>query len=189
MGEIREPPAALLILAAISRHPDALDWAGQQATAAWGPIAMASDRFDFVETDYYDETMGGGLQKAFFAFGSAFDPATLAEVKLQTGTWEAAYTKECRWAESRPLNLDPGYLTAAKLVLASTKNHSHRLYLSRGIYAEVTLHYHDRRWQPREWTYPDYQTPEAHAWFMEVRDRLRGQHKTLEELSDGGPRA
>jgi hypothetical protein len=76
--------------------------------------------------------------------------------------------------EPRPLNLDPGYLTPAKLVLASTKDHAHRIYLSRGIYAEVTLFYKDRHWQPREWTFPDYRRADYQEFFSQCRAYLRG---------------
>ena len=100
-----------------------------------------SDAFDFTETDYYTATMGTGLKKQFVAFERLIDPAALADIKRQTNAWEAEYAALGRHAEPRPLNLDPGYITPAKLVLASTKDHAHRLYLRDGIYAEVTLAY------------------------------------------------
>ena len=67
------------------------------------------------------------------------------------------------------MNIDPGYLTQAKLVLASTKDHAHRIYLDRGIFAEVTLFYKDRHWQHRDWTFPDYRRADYHAFFDECR--------------------
>ena len=90
---------------------------------------------------------------------------------------EAAYAKLQRHPEPRPLNLDPGYLTSAKLVLASTKDHAHRIYLSRGIYAEVTLHYQDRGWQHHEWTFPDYRRADYQEFFTHARDHLRRQER------------
>jgi hypothetical protein len=71
------------------------------------------------------------------------------------------------------LNLDPGYITQAKLVLASTKDHAHRIYLADGIFAEVTLSYKHRRWQPHEWTFPDYRRDDYQAFFTQCRDYLR----------------
>lgn len=173
MGEIGAPAPVMLLLAAFSRHAAALDWAQRRAAEAWGPIALASPRFSFEETSYYEPTMGPGLQKCFWAFEQLIDPGTLAAIKIQTNAWELEYAKESGQGEPRPLNLDPGYLTPAKLVLASTKDHAHRLYLSDGIYAEVTLFYKDRRWQHRDWTFPDYRRTDYQQFFADCRRALR----------------
>ncbi len=173
MGEIHEPRRVLLLVAAFSRHEEALAWAREQAIEAWGPVALASELFDFVETDYYEPTMGSGLKKVFWVFERLADPGDLAEIKRQTNAWEASYTQASDREETRPLNLDPGYLTEAKLVLASTKDHAHRMYLARGIFAEVTLHYQSRRWQTSDWTFPDYQRDDYQRFFTECREYLR----------------
>jgi hypothetical protein len=173
MGEINEPAEVLLVLAAFSRHAAALDWARQRAVGAWGPAALASQRFSFLETDYYEPSMGRGIEKCFWAFERLVDPADLAAIKRTTNDWEAEYAKEAGHVEPRPLNLDPGYLTPAKLVLASTKDHAHRVYLSGGIFAEVTLFYKDRRWQERDWTFPDYRRGDYQQFFDQCREYLR----------------
>jgi hypothetical protein len=173
MGEISGAPPVLLVLAAFSRHGAALDWAQRRAEAAWGPAALASPRFLFEETRYYEPTMGSGLQKCFWAFETLVDPAALPSLKRETNAWELEYANQGGHAEPRPLNLDPGYLTPAKLVLASTKDHAHRLYLSDGIYAEVTLFYKDRHWQHRDWTFPDYRRADYQQFFADCRDWLR----------------
>jgi hypothetical protein len=93
-------------------------------------------------------------------------------VKLQTNDWEAEYARQGRHDDPRPLNLDPGYLTPAKLVLASTKDHAHRIYLARGIYAEVTLSFKDRQWRAHPWTFPDYRRADYQQFFSECRQRV-----------------
>jgi hypothetical protein len=163
----------LLILAAFSRYPAALDWARQTAEDAWGAIALESERFEHRETNYYEATMGPELLKQFFAFESRVDPAKLVTCKETSNQWEIDYQQLGRHPEPRPLNLDPGYLTEAKLVLASTKDRDHRIYLDRGIFAEVTLHFQRGQWQSRPWTYPDYQRADYHAFFSRCRDHLR----------------
>ena len=70
---------------------------------------------------------------------------------------------------SRIINIDPGYLDLSKLILASTKDYKHRIYLTKGIYAEVTLFYQDKTFCPWEWTYPDYKTGE----YIEIFNRIR----------------
>jgi hypothetical protein len=175
MGSVSQPSPVLLILAAFSRHGAALDWAKAQAEAAWSPVALESERFQFDATNYYEASMGPGILKLFYAFERLIDPANLAELKLQTNAWESDYAGLERHADERPLNLDPGYLTPAKLVLASTKDHAHRIYLSRGIYAEVTLFYKHRQWQAREWTFPDYQRADYQQFFGKCREYLRSR--------------
>ena len=91
MGSISSPSPVLLILAAFSRHGAALDWARQQAEAAWGPVALESERFRFDATDYYEASMGPGISKVFYAFERLIDPAELVSLKLQTNAWEADY--------------------------------------------------------------------------------------------------
>jgi hypothetical protein len=173
MGQPLSHPPVMLLLAAFSRYDAAINWARQRAIEAWGPIARESPRFDFVETEYYSPTMGGNLGKVFFAFQQPMDPSHLAEIKLETNGWEEAYAAMSDHPEPRPLNLDPGYLTLAKLVLASTKDYAHRIYLSRGIYAEITLQFKHRGWLPHEYTFPDYRRPDYHRFFCECRDMIR----------------
>jgi hypothetical protein len=136
-------------------------------------VALASERFDFVETDYYQATMGDGLKKQFWAFERLVDPGDLPERKRTTNEWETLYAESHRGEEPRPLNLDPGYITLGKLVLASTKDHCHRLYLGDGIYGEATLHYRDRAWRSSDWTYPDYRREDFQAFFSRCRQWLK----------------
>jgi hypothetical protein len=128
--------------------------------------------------------MGSDLKKVFWAFQRPFDPAELADIKRQTNAWEIEFAAAARdnrilgedelpIAESRPLNLDPGYLTAAKLVLASTKDHTHRIYLHDGIFAEVTLFYRHGQWEHHEWTFPDYRRTDYQAFFTLLRNALK----------------
>jgi hypothetical protein len=174
MGQPSHYPPVLLLLAAFSRHGEALDWARQKAVETWGAIEQESPRFDFAETGYYDATMGPGLKKTFFVFQRPFDPAELVDIKIATNGWEEEYAAAADHAEPRPLNLDPGYITLAKLVLASTKDYAHRIYLSRGIYAEITLQYRHHRWEHHQYTFPDYRRADYQAFFEQCREAVRG---------------
>ena len=173
MGEIQPTRPALLLFSAFSRYPAALEWAVQRAVKNYGAIGLQSEKFSFTETDYYDESMGVDLLKMFFVFDRPFDLGTLPTIKNETNRWEQEYREQAGHAEARPLNLDPGYISESKLVLASTKDHSHRIYLNDGIYAEITLHFHHKSWQPLPWTYPDYRRTDFQEFFARCRSHLR----------------
>ncbi|MGD0516972.1 MAG: DUF4416 family protein [Thermoguttaceae bacterium] len=172
MGQPTSHSPALLLLAAFSRYEEALHWTKQRAEALWGPIELESPAFEFSETEYYTSTMGPGLKKVFFAFKQPFDPADLVDVKLLTNAWEDEYTALAAHPEHRPLNLDPGYITLGKLILASTKDFAHRIYLNRGIYAEVTLYYKHNRWQHHDCTFADYRRDDYQRFFTLCRETL-----------------
>ncbi len=178
MANISKPSPVQLLLAVFSRHGNVLAWAERRAVAELGPVMLKSDPFDHTETDYYQATMGEGLKKQFLAFEKLIDPGELPAIKRATNDWERQCAQELSHSEPRPLNLDPGYLTLAKLVLASTKDHAHRIYLAEGIYGEVTLNYRGGQWQKSDWTYPDYQRKDYHEFFSRCRKALRNQvHK------------
>jgi hypothetical protein len=178
MGQPSFPSQALLITAAFSRYDEALDWAKKRLEAEWGAIALESPAFDFVETDYYQPTMGPGIKKIFWAFEKPFDSAELVEIKLAANRFEEEFAAQAHLSEPRPLNIDPGYLTLGKLVLASTKDFTHRIYLKRGIFAEVTLFYKHRRWQHHDCTFADYRRADYQQFFSRCREML---HRRLKD--------
>jgi len=173
MGLINNPKPALLIIAVCSRYDEALAWAERQAIKQFGPLHEKSPAFAFTETDYYEASMGTELKKQFFTFQDRLDPGSLPEIKRMTNDWEHQYVADSQHDEPRPLNLDPGYLTLAKLVLASTKDHAHRIYLRDGIYAEVTLNFRSGGWKFFDWTFPDYRRSDYQEFFSCCRKNLR----------------
>ena len=173
MGSISPPKPVLLLVAVSSRYEGALDWAREKIAAEFGPAGATSPAFDFTETDYYATTMGSDLLKQFVVPAAAIDPGRLPAIKRLTNQWEADYIAATDHPEPRPLNLDPGYLTMAKLVLASTKDHAHRLYLGEGIYGEITLSFRAKAWHPAPWTYPDYRRSDFQQFFTASRELLR----------------
>ncbi|HTY45607.1 MAG TPA: DUF4416 family protein [Patescibacteria group bacterium] len=140
----------------------------------FGRIDLQSSILPFIHTDYYEKEFGTGLKRAFVSFARLIPAEELSRIKVKTNQIERKF---CR-AESRRINIDPGYLDLGKLVLASTKDHGHRIYLGRGIYAEVTLFFQDKTFQPWPWTYPDYKTAGYIAVLNQMRACYAGQIKT-----------
>ncbi len=174
MGQIKQPSPVLLFIAAFAPDDKTLDWAKQRAETAFGPIALESEPFRFDRfTDYYAKSMGAALVKRLWGFRNTIDPASLPDVKRTTNDWEAEYARLVNTEVERPLNLDPGYVDLGKLILASTKDHAHRIYLRDGIFAETTLMYTLKHWKALPWTYPDYQSPEYHEFLNRCRELLK----------------
>ncbi len=172
MGQICSPKPVLPLIAVFSIYPEAIQWAQQQIASTWGELGLISEPFEFDNTNYYDSTMGAGLKKQFITLKHTMDPVQLIDWKIQSNDWEAQYAQLANKPESRPLNIDPGYLDLGKLVLASSKDFAHRLYLGKGIYAEITLNYRHKVWEPLHWTFPDYQRADYQAFFSTAREYL-----------------
>lgn len=179
MGEIVKHKPVLLIAAVTSRYLEALDWTMEKTSEAWGEVTLRSPVFNFTETSFYTESMGTDLKKQFIAFERLLQPSDLAPKKHQSNKWEEEYSEVAQADEVRPLNIDPGYISEAKLVLATTKDRDHRIYLSDGIFAEVTLHYRAKQWTSSRWTYPDYQREDFQEFFTKCRNLLRERIKKL----------
>lgn len=120
---------------------------------------------------HYREELGPSIKRRFIFFKDLFDTGTLADIKIKTNEIEGAFSVDGR----RLVNLDPGYITLAKIVLASTKNYSHRINLGKGIYGEVTLIYVEKEgtFKPHLFTYRDYQEKSSIDMFLDARARLR----------------
>jgi hypothetical protein len=133
----------------------------------YGPIDLASRWFDFRFTDYYHAEMGGPLFRRVFSFEHLIAQKLLARIKCHTNAIEAAFSEQGR----RMVNIDPGYLLYERFVLATGKNYTHRIYIGRGIYADLTLIYQKGAYKPLPWTYPDYAAPHMGAFLMKVRKK------------------
>jgi len=169
MGRIVEPAAAKLICGIITARPELLGDLAERLAVRFGPVDAASGIWPFDFTDYYAREMGSPLVRQFLAFERLVDQGRLAEAKLFTNGLEGIFSAE---SGGRCANLDPGYVTAQKLVLATTKDAPHRIYIAGGIYAEITLRVSKGAFEPCPWTYPDYRTERYRGFFDEVRRRL-----------------
>jgi hypothetical protein len=177
MAPPRLPEPVLLVVAAFSRHPEALAWGRERLEDAFGAVALASPLYAFHQTAYYEATMGTGLRKQLLAFHDLVPADALAGLKRRSNALEQELADGGAHPEPRPLNLDPGVLTLSKFYLASTKDRAHRVYLRDGVFAELTLRFRDGTFEPWPWTYDDYRLPAVLAFLTEARrfyrDRLR----------------
>jgi len=175
MREIRNPLPVKLFIGMLTPEPALFDRCEELLCKEYGPVDCQSDIIPWSGSDFYQEEMGAGILRKFIFFERLIDPGALGAIKVHTCLIEknlALRTKD--WVKRR-INLDPRYVTEAKVVLATTKDYSHRLYIGNGIYAEVTLRYgnKDRSFSPFEYTYLDYRTDAYQTMFNRARDLLR----------------
>jgi hypothetical protein len=177
MGTAREPIPVKLMASLLTAEPALLVEVKAALARLFGPIDFESEWLPFDHTDYYSPEFGSGLQRQIVTFVRLVSPAELPSIKRQTNDLEWALAS----GEKRRVNIDPGYVSLGKLVLASTKDHAHRLYLDKGIYGEGTLTYQQGRFRPWAWTYPDYGSDLYCAMFGQIRERYRAQIREARE--------
>ncbi|MGC9453932.1 MAG: DUF4416 family protein [Phycisphaerae bacterium] len=170
-------PLIKLICGMLSGDADRFTEAARLLTDAFGPVEHTSEIWNFDFTDYYKQSMGGPLLRQFVSFHELIPADKLASVKLHTNDLEDRFAAAEPDGPQRPINLDPGYVAEPKLILASMKDGPQRIYISGGVYGEVTLVFRRNGWQALEWTFPDYASGRYDAFFSQVREALRAQLK------------
>jgi hypothetical protein len=171
-------PAAVKLLIAVLFHPnapvekilDAIDRRFGKRQHTYGPVP-------FSWTRYYREEMGSDLQKLYYNYETSIDRSDIPDIKLFTNDIERRYSTA---DGNRTVNIDPGYVARDKVVLATTKDFYHRLYLDKGIFGEVTLHYRKGRFRYFSWTYPDFKDQNVMLFLEKIRAPLVKQIRTQE---------
>jgi hypothetical protein len=184
MWELNEPKPVKLIVGILASDEDPARDASRAGTqrclaaardavlASFGATDLVSEIWPFTQTDYYTDELGARVLRQFVSFERLIDPGDLAEIKRRTNAIEQELAATLATPYPRPVNLDPGVIEPSKLILASTKNFAHRIYIGRKMYAEVTLVFDKGRWRTMPYTFPDYHRPEYQEFFSRVRSRL-----------------
>ena len=174
LGTPAKPEPVKLVCAIMGQDETKLAEGRELLAGRFGAVELAGPVFDFSFSSYYEREMGAGLVKQFLGFGPLVDPEDLAEIKRASNDLEAGLARS-DGMPGRGLNIDPGYVNGGQLVLATTKNYSHRIYIGKGIFAEVTLLYTRGEFTPLPWTYRDYSTEAAREFFTRVRGAFLAQ--------------
>jgi hypothetical protein len=169
MGKPRVPDPALLFVGVLYREEESLSRSKEKLYGSFGESVLESPPMPWDFSRHYLSELGSPLLRSFVFFRDTISPETLCDIKLVTNALEADLSTEGK----RSVNLDPGYLTPYNVVLASTKNYAHRIYIGKGIYAEVTLLYRDGKYRPHVFTYRDYASDEYAELFARVRTFLK----------------
>jgi len=165
------PPPSKLILFALASDQEWLNLAKEQLVELFGPIEQESDTYLYKSTEYYCKEMGKNILRQIFSFQVCLPSEQLADFKLKTNQTETKLSEE----NKRKVNLDCGLLSLDKIVIASTKPSSYRIYLRDGIYAQTTYWYEKGTFQAWPWTYDEYRSSDIIKFFNSVRNKYRKQ--------------
>lgn len=171
MSEPKDADDVKLVASLFSPEENLLEEVMRDLQALGGAADWTSPPLLFDRTRYYEKEMGWPLHRRFLSFETLIRPEALVEVKLKTNELEKRYLREGK----RRVNIDPGYIALERLVLATGKNYTHRIYLAKGIYADLTLVFHRGSFRTLAWTYRDYGDPGIISYFNEIRERYKNQ--------------
>jgi Domain of unknown function (DUF4416) len=173
MGKTKEYTPEKLIIGILSVEKQLPEPLIQKIVSNFGSIDRIDGPYPFDYTKYYNEEMGENIQKFFLTFDRLVSPDQLAEIKELTNMIE----EEWSIGDKRSINLDPGILSETRFILATTKDRGHRVPLKNGMYAEVTLIYMHKEFQPLPWTYADFCDPQYRTLLKEIRKSYLQQIK------------
>lgn len=171
MSNPREAEDVKLISSLFSPQNELIDKVIVELEKLFGPIDWISSELFFDRTKYYAKEMGWPLHRRFISFKNLIRSEDIVDTKLATNKVENKYLQDGK----RRVNIDPGYVSLERLILATGKNYTHRIYLSKGIYADLTLIFQGGNFRPLEWTFRDYTGPEIIGFFNDIRERYKGQ--------------
>ncbi|MDR2676746.1 MAG: DUF4416 family protein [Endomicrobium sp.] len=174
MGVIRAPQKVKLFCGIIFSNERVKQATFSLLEKEFGEIAAISDTIFFNFSNYYNAEMGNGLRRLWVSFIKLIFTSTIVKIKKITNSLENEFSINHR----RQINIDPGYITPANVILVTTKNYCHRIHLSDGIYGEVTTIYKKNSFIKLPWSYPDYLSETAVEFFLKSRVNLLKQLKT-----------
>jgi hypothetical protein len=175
MGIIRAPKKVKLFCGIISSNEEIKQKYLATLEEKFGKIDLISGIMPFDFSSYYNPEMGDNLKRFWISFEKLIYCENLAEIKVFTNSIESDFAINGK----RQVNIDPGYITPASLILATTKDYSHRIYLDKGIYGEVAMIYKDNRYKKLPWSYPDYLSDVAATFLLKARSYLTRQLREL----------
>ena len=172
MWEVQEVQPVKLIVGILVCDESALAVSRHFLLDTYSVADLVSEVWPFDMTEYYVNEAGPNMVRQFMAFENLIDPGRLAAIKHETNKMEQELAKRLDTPYPRPINFDPGFIEPSKLVLASTKNFAHRIYIGDHMYAEVTMTYNKGTWETFPFTFPDYKSGRYNAYLNEVRQKL-----------------
>ena len=175
----RIPEPARLIVSVLSRDRNLTEPARKGLVEHLGAIEEEVGPLPFGFTSYYDNELGTGITRWLWVFADLVEGSNLVTLKCLTNELEQAFAAGGR----RTFNLDPGLMTLGNFVLATGKNNAHRIYLGKGIFADLTLIYRGGSYLPLQWTYPDYADQQLIALLNSLREKYKWKLRKADQIT------
>lgn len=175
------PEPVKFFVAILWANADTLPQTYARVSASWGAIDFEGPDRTFDLTSYYESEMGPTLYRRLVSFEPLHMPEEIIDAKLQCNAIE----DELATTKGRVVNLDIGYLDHNKIVLASCKGAGQKIYLGRGIWADLVARYARGGYQPFEWTFPDFKDDRYDPELALLREVYRRQLKTWRQRANG----
>jgi len=183
MGFLIEQKPVKLIVSIIYKDEKLLNIAEKKLEKIYGFTENLRKTFQFDYTKYYSEEFGEPLKRKLICFKKLLNKEKLSRIKLKTNAIEDVL----RLKKKRTINIDPGYVTEAKLVLLTTKDYTHRVYIGERIFAESTLFFQNNTFNSWPWTYPDYASEEMIEYFNKVRNTYMKDIRDMDQKTINKP--
>ena len=167
MSQPQLPQPAKLVIGLFMKDKGLIHPLAKELIGNFGKPDLVSAWFPFDFTTYYQKEMGAPLFRRMFAFKNLIQQSDLTDIKIRTNGIEEKYALHGK----RRVNIDPGYMLLERFVLATGKNFSHRIYIGKGIYADLTLVFERGAFRKLPWTYPDYREDSMLDFLQQVRGK------------------
>ena len=175
MSKLKKPKKVKLVIAIFSQNIEMLNVTQKELASKYGIVDYTSNDLDFTETNYYNNEMGDNLKIRFLSFQKRVDRSKLPRVKLFCLKLEKKHSVDGGEKIKRTVNIDPGLLSLENFILSTGKPYSHRIYLDKGVWAEITLIFKKDHYAELEWTYPNYKSDKVKEILLKIRKIYHNQ--------------
>lgn len=167
-----------LIVGILYSDKELLSITFQKLISNWGKIDFTSESFESIEEHkYYKNEISGNIKRIFISFEELVKPEEIVNIKEKSNQIEIDLAKQTK--DSRPINLDPGYMDFNKLVLASYKYSQQKIHIKNGVWADITLFYKKGNFIPFPWTFPDFSINIYYNTLIKIRELYKKSFKEI----------
>ncbi|MCG8334402.1 MAG: DUF4416 family protein [Proteobacteria bacterium] len=153
------------------------DAVNAELTSIYSKIDFEGEFFPFVETDYYESEMGKDLHRGMISFQKLVHPEQLAASKIKAREFEDGLREN----GNRRINVDIGYMDMFKVVLASFKGRSNKIYLADGVWADMIMYFEEGDYKTFVWGFPDFKSGIYNKDLIKIRNLYKSQLRDLKK--------